>query len=249
MAKQTGLGDNFYVGAYDLSGDIGAVQNIQTSRALIDTSALTQSGYERLLGRADGQMAFTAYFNPAAGQAHPVLSAVGTASGTAAGTVVSYAHGSTVGNDMASLDSKQVDYNVAVAADQSISVTATAQAANGAPVEWGLMLTSGKQTFASAGSATSTIDGGGATSFGAAATLHAFSIASGTATVAVQDSADNASFTDVSGMTWTVSAAGASRIATTKTATIRRYRRINTSGTFTNLVCALNLVVFPTSQT
>lgn len=249
MAKRTALGDSFYVGAIDLSGDVGAINSLSTPRAVIDVSPLNNTGYERLLGRVDGTVEFNSYFNPASSRSHPTLSAVGTASGTA-NTIVTYAMGATIGNPIASLSAKQVDYRVTVNADLSISTTASALAANNAPVEWGVMLTSGKETYASAGTASATVDGGAATSFGATAYLHVFSIASGTATVKIQDSADDSTYADVTGLTFTAaSAATYERLATAGTATIRRYRRLVITGTFTDLVLAVNLHVFATSQT
>jgi len=78
------------------------------------------------------------------------------------------------------------------------------------------------------------------TAFGAAAYLHAFSIATGTATVTVQDSASAASgFANLTGMGFTnVTAATSQRIQGATNATVRRYIRLDITGTFTNLVCA-----------
>lgn len=249
MAKQTALGDALYVGASDLSGDVGSITGIASPRAIIDVSSIVVPGYERLLGRADGSINFAAFYNPSAGQAHPILSAVGTVSGTA-NTIISYAHGTVVGGDVASLAAKQVDYGVTVGQDYSIALAITSTGGNGYPVEWAQMLTTGKQTFASSGTVSGTIDTGASAAFGLAGYLHAFSIASGTATVAIQDSADNAAFIDVaSGVFTAVSGATFERITTTKTATVRRYLRVNVTGTFTNLVALVAVIKYPTSQT
>ena len=64
MAKQTALGDALYVGASDLSGDVGSISSIASPRAIIDVSSIAVSGYERLLGRADGSINFAAFYNP-----------------------------------------------------------------------------------------------------------------------------------------------------------------------------------------
>lgn len=76
------------------------------------------------------------------------------------------------------------------------------------------------------------------TNFGLSAYLHLFDLASGTVDWEIQDSADNSSFAAVTGGGFTAVADGAEpsaeRIATSSTATIRRYVRIASTGTFTN---------------
>jgi hypothetical protein len=72
------------------------------------------------------------------------------------------------------------------------------------------------------------------TFLGAQAYLQATAFAGTSVTVAVQDSADNASFATVTGLTFTaVTAAPATqRLATANNATVRRYLRVITTGTF-----------------
>lgn len=250
MTKQTALGDSFFVGSFDLSGDIGALSSAQSSRAVIDVSSIVQGAMDRLLGRADGSIAFNAFFDNAAGQSHAALKTLGTAAGTVI-TIASFFHTSVVGGDAASLASDLQSYDIAVGADQSIAVTGMAQAASGRPLEWGQMLTTGKQTLASTG-AGSAYDGIAASSFGGGAYLHVFSMASGTATVAVQHSTTGtSSWSDVGGLVFTA-ATGATferKITTAITTTVNRYRRVNVTGTFSNLVFAVNHVIYPTSQT
>jgi hypothetical protein len=70
--------------------------------------------------------------------------------------------------------------------------------------------------------------------FGAQAYLQVTAITGTSVTVAVQDSADNSSFTTITGLTFTaVTAAPAwQRLATANNATVRRYLRVITTGTF-----------------
>ena len=70
--------------------------------------------------------------------------------------------------------------------------------------------------------------------FGMQAYLQVTAFAGTSVTVAVQDSADNASFTTITGLTFTaVTAAPAwQRLATANNATVRRYLRVITTGTF-----------------
>jgi len=248
VAKLTALGDSFFVGSIDLSGDIGAITAINASRAVIDVSAINQSGYDRLLGRADGNVAFNAYYNPAGSNA--VFNTLGTANGTASTIITLFGTPGTVGTDAFSMEGAQVNWNIATNADLSVLTTVEAQSSKGHAVEYTVMLTNGRQTISSAGTVTPSFDHAAATTFGAAAYLHVFALTSGTATVKVQDSADNSTFADVTGLTFTaVTGATYERIATSATATIRRYLRVVTTGTFSTLDCAVSIVVYPTSQT
>ncbi len=79
------------------------------------------------------------------------------------------------------------------------------------------------------------------TAWGAQAYLQVTAFTGTSVTVAVQDSADNASFAAVTGLTFTaVTAAPATqRLATANTATIRRYLRIVTTGTFSSATFAV----------
>jgi len=84
------------------------------------------------------------------------------------------------------------------------------------------------------------------TAFGAQAYLHVFAFTGTDATVTIQDSADNATFTNVASFAFaqTTTAPGFQRIATASNATLRRYVRAitTTSGGFTSLQFAVALV-------
>jgi len=236
MAKTSGIGANLYVGEFDLSGDVGAVQTISNKRAVLDVTPLDKSGYERVPGLKDGEITFTAFWNTAAGQSHLALRPMPTTD-----RIVTYANGTTLGIDAASLTGKQIDYSQTRGQDASL-VSNVSALANSYGLEWGFLLTTGKQTIASAAATTSIDDyGGTSTLFGAAAYLHVISLGSGTATVTVQDSASAGSgFANLAGMGFTaITAATSQRIQGATNATVRRYIRIDVTGTFTNLVCAV----------
>lgn len=249
MPKESGVGiDALYVGGYDLSGDTGAVQTIAQRRAAQIVTGLDKAAEERIPLRNDGEISFNSWFNPSAAQEHPVLSALPTTDIT-----VLYFHGSTPGvSPAAGLVAKQIDYQMAYAADGSLALT-TQALSNGTALEWGEMLSAGKQLFASSGAGTA-FDTGGSLSFGAVAYLQVFSLSGTSVTVAVQDSVDStpANFSDITGMAFTaVTAAaghGQQRLATTTTATIRRWVRINTTGTFTNASIAVLFRKFEVAQ-
>lgn len=140
MAKQTGLGDNFYIDGVDLSGDIQALSSIHGGPAALDMTGINQSGVARQGGKRDGGIDFTAYFNPGAGLTHAKLSALPTAD-----VIASYFRGTAVGNDAASQVSRQINYDPARGADGSLIFGVQAQA-DGFGLEWGTQLTAG--TFA-----------------------------------------------------------------------------------------------------
>lgn len=250
MAKESGLGDQLYVAQYDLSGDAGSVSGIETSRAALSTSAINASAEERIVGRRDGSLTFTTFFNTAAGQQHIALSGALTTD-----RLVSYAHGSVVGNAAASMTAKQITYAPTLGDDGSLVVTTNALA-NGTGLEWSGggtgdgMLTTGKQSFATGTVNGTSIDfGATSTLFGAAAYLHVFSVASGTAVFAVQDSADDSNFTDIAGMIFT-GATGATqqRLQGAVGATVRRYVRIQGTGTHGAAVIFCNFIRYLTSS-
>lgn len=243
MAKQSGLTSAFFVGTADISGDVGSVGTIEIARAALDVTAIDKSAIERITGLRDGSMSFNSYWNTSAGAAETVLEALPRTD-----IQCSLFIGSTVGYPAASMIAKQLNYAPSRGQDGSLVATTNLQA-NGYGLEWGEMLTTGKQTFASGATNGTSIDlGAVSTLFGAAGYLHVFSVGSGTPTVAIADSADNSSFTAITGMTFTASpAATTERLQGAVGATVRRYVRVQVTGTYTNLVCAVNFVRYTES--
>jgi hypothetical protein len=62
MAKSSGLGDNFYVGGYDLSGDISSVDQISGATALLDVTPINTSANVRIGGLRAADWQFTSFF-------------------------------------------------------------------------------------------------------------------------------------------------------------------------------------------
>lgn len=235
MAKQSGLGDNLYVGGFDVSGDVGSLQRIGGGQAVLDVTAINKSAYERLGGIRDGSIEFTGFFNDSTGQLHTTLKDLPTAD-----VDVMYMRGTAIGSPAAVVRGKQITYDPTRGTDGSLTVTTQAQA-NGFGLEWGLQLTAGKSTISGAGNLAS-IDRAAATSFGGQAYLQVLGFTGTSATVAVQDSADNSSFSNVTGLVFTAATGVTTeRLQLGPTATIRRYVRVNVSGTFSNLVYAVML--------
>lgn len=236
MSKQGGLGDNCYVGGYNLSGDIGSLSRIGGSQATLEVTGIDKAALERIGGQRDGAIEFTSYFNKSAGQAHPVLSVLPTSD-----RVVSYFRGVALGNPAASLVGKQINYDGTRGQDGSLTFTVQAQA-NGYGLEWGRQLTAGLRTDTAATNGTG-IDTTASASFGAQAYLQVTAFTGTDATVKIQDSADNVSFADVTGLAFSqVTASPASqRIATASGATIRRHLRAVTvtAGGLTSITFAV----------
>ena len=130
MAKQSGLGDNFYLGGYDLSGDVSALTAIRMPSALLDITAINKSAMERIYGLADGELSFTSWFNDAAAQEHVALKGLPRTDVQAL-----YFRGTTLGNPVAALLAKQVNYDATRGADGSLSF-AVQCLGQGQPLEW-----------------------------------------------------------------------------------------------------------------
>lgn len=219
MSKQTGIGARLFVDEYDISGDTGAINGINMSRAQLDYTGLDADYMERRPGIGDAGIDFTGFFNQP--NAHTQLSPMGTAA-----QIVTAAFGSAVGASSASISGAQATYSVARGADGSLATTASFTSYAGFGVEWGNLLTGGSVSATGTGTA---FDGAAASTSGGAAYLHVFSVTAGTVTVQVQDSASGtASWGTVCTFT-AASAAGGERVASSGTA-VDRYLRYSISG-------------------
>lgn len=238
MAGKThGLGDNCYVGGYDLSGDIGSLSKISGSQATLDVTGIDKLAYERIGGKRGGEIAWTAFFNTAAGQAHPVLSVLPTSD-----VQVSYFHTTAIGGPAASMLAKQVGYDPTRAADGALTFNVQALS-QGYGLEWGVQLTDGIRSDTTGTAGTALDQTTVSTVLGWQAYLHVTAITGTSVTVTIEDSADNVTFTALSGGAFAAaSSVGAQRLAGGATDTVRRYVRVTSSGTFTAASFAVNFV-------
>lgn len=242
MAKQTGLGDNLYVAGFNLSGDIGSVDEIGGGNEPLTLTGIDKSAYERGAGARDGRINMMSYFNPATGAEHDVFSALPTTD-----VIVSYFRGSAIGSPAASMVAKQLNYDGTRGDDGAFTFKINA-VANAYGLEWGEELTAGIATQGGAG-ALSSLDYGaaiGTTAFGLQAYLHVFSFTGTSITVAIQSSTDDGAgdaFADVTGAVFTAATGVTSqRIATATNASVERYLRVNTTGTFSAATFAVQVV-------
>jgi hypothetical protein len=247
VSKQTGLGDNFYVAGYDLSGDIGAIDGISAPMSPLEITGILKSAPERTGGKRDGALDFSAWFNKAAGAAHLRLSPLPTAD-----VIATYCRGTTLGNPGAAMVGKQIDYAGTRGDDGSFTFKIQAQA-NAYGLEWGRQLTAGKRTDTAATNGTS-VDLGAASpgAFGLQAYLHIFSFTGTSCTVTIQESSDNGvgdAFAAVVGGAFTAATGITSQRIATAAINVERYLRVVTTGTFSECTFAVTAVRNDTSVT
>lgn len=232
MTKSSGLGMRLYLDGYAISNDIQAIGRLGGGPAVLEFTGIDKEAFERKGGRLDGGIDVTGYFNPAAGAAHEVFSALPMTDRIA--TVAHIASGETW-NAVA----KQGNYDPTIAADGMLTVAVAVQP-NGFGVECGKLLTPlGSASQSGAGSLASVDFGVAAKDFGLQAHLHVLAFTGTSATVKIQESSDDGgadTWADVVGGTFAAaSAVGAQRIQTARDLTVERYLRVTTTGTFSAL--------------
>jgi hypothetical protein len=243
MPKQSGLGNNLYIDEYDLSGDAGSIQQLACPMEVQVVTGIRKFAPERIGLRHDGLINVGTFFNKdntaSAEGAHTILKGRPTTD-----RIVTYAIGTSIGSPAASLVTKQVTYDGNREANGAFTFSVNSQA-NGYGLEWGELLTAGLRTDTTATNGTSR-DFTASTSFGWAAYLHMQAFTGTNVTVTIQDSADKSAWANLSGGGFTqLTARGKERIeSATATATVRRYVRAITSGTFTSVTFSVNFVKF-----
>jgi hypothetical protein len=241
VTLQGGLGDNLWIDGLDVSGDISALGQIRSPLTVQDTTAINLSAVRRLGLLHDGGMDYTALWNPgaAADTAHSIHKTLPTAD-----RALTYTRGTALGAHAASMIGKQIGYDGTRNADGSFTLSVAA-VANGFGLEWGQLLTVGKQTLTGAGNGTGVDLGAVSTLFGWAMYLQTFAFTGTSVTIKVQDSADNSAWLDLASATFAAaSAVGSQRVSAgaTSTATVRRYARIVAAGTFSEAIVGVNFV-------
>ncbi len=189
MAKKSGLGNLLFVHGANLSGDVGRINNAASPRRVLEATGISSSAIERLLGPGDGVIDFTSWFNPAAGQMHPILSALPTTN-----IVLLLAMGGAVGDAAAFLVAKQVNYDWNRSAEGSLEASVQALS-EGTPLEWGVMLTDGENTVATGAEEGTTVTVGSASANGGIGCLQIHDVDAGTAAIAIEDSPDDSAWT------------------------------------------------------
>ncbi len=228
MVKKNGLAQQFFIEGYDLSGDVGSLQEVSSPHAVLETPVLNKSGMVRVAGKSDGAISFNAWFNDASEQSFDSTKALPTVD-----SVTLYAIGGAVNDAAAALVAKRIDYDWEEGADGSLELSITARAAAGIPLEWMVMLSAGKITHASATSSASR-DDTSSTSKGLIGVVEIVDTDSGTPTIIIEDSANDASWATLLSFTAVASGSEPEAERKTVTGTIDRYLRITTTGSFSN---------------
>lgn len=246
MSKRSGLGQFLLVNGYDLSGDVGTVNNVHGGPAALEVTGIDKAAFERIGGVLDGGLDYVAFLNKGAGRAHPVLKALPTTD-----VHVLYGTASTLGLPAAGCIGKQPAYDPTRSQDGMISF-AVPHVSNGYGLEWCDLLTAGLRTDTAATNG-ATVDGGAATTTGWAAYLQVTAFSGTDVTVKLQDSANDSTWADVTGGGFTAITAGPGyqRIAGAAGATLRRYVRAvtTTSAGVTSVTFAVAVTRHPVGAT
>ena len=248
MAKQSGLGDNFYVGGYDISGDTNSLGEIGGGISPIEVTGINKSAMERIGGLRDGRIEWVSFFNDGTDGTDGTHNRLATLPTT--DRHLMYCRGTTLGNPAACMVAKQLNYDMTRADDGKLTIAVRAEA-NAYGLEWGTLLTAGKRSDSTGTSGTSVDFGTGSTAFGAQFYLQVFSFTGTSVTVKVQESSDNGAgdaWADVTSGTFTAATGiTVERLQTSRTQTVERYLRVTTTGTFTAATFAVVAVRNDTS--
>lgn len=245
MSKETGLGANFYLDGYDLSGDTGSLEKISKAMTPIPQTGINKLAMERKAGQLMGGIDWTSFFNPT--NAHPPLSLLPRTD-----RIATYFHRELLGTPAASMVCKELDYAGTRATDGALTFKVSALS-NAWWIDWGKSLTAGIRADTAATNGSS-VDFSAAFNFGLQGYLQAFTFVGTSVTVKIQHSSDNGAgdpFADVAGGTFTVVSAAPTkeRIATARDLAIKRYLRVVTTGTFSSFTFAVQATVNRTEYT
>lgn len=233
--KQSGLGARFVLGGYDLSGDVSALDTVGGGPALGDVTGIDKYAHERIGLLRDGSMSFTSFWNDE--NSVPVLDSLPTSDVIGMFFVPPQA----IGSPAACCNAKQVDYDPTRANSGELTMKTELQA-NGYGLEWCRLLTAGLRTDTSAANGAA-YDNGAASDFGAQAYLQVTAFTGTSVTVTVEHSADNSTWAALMTFTAVTAAPADQRVKVSNTATVDRYLRVSTSGTFTSATFAVAVAV------
>lgn len=233
--KSGGLGNQLYLGGYDLSGTTGSLSKIACPHAVQDVTAIDKSGMERIGLLRDGVIDFMSFWDSV--NAHPSLSALPRADIGAM-----FAMSKILGTQAACMAAKQLNYDPTRATGGALTAAVSLDA-NAFGMEWCKTLTAGKRVDSAATNGTA-VDDGASSAFGLQAYLQLFAFTGTDVTIKLQDSADNVTFADLAGAAFTQvtsTTPQTQRIPISNAATVRRYLRVATvtTGGFTSATFAV----------
>lgn len=245
MAKQTGLGARLFLDEFDISNDVGSVGSISKSINVLELTGLDKLAPERQAGLRNAQITNSPFWNPT--NAHLAMRNRGNPD-----RLVSYFHRATLGAPVASMVSKQVTYDASRGSDGAFTASHDSLS-NAWWMDWGLALTAGRRTdtVATNGTGVDFQIQGAPLSFGLQAYVHVFAFTGTNVTFTVQSSSDNGGgdpYSAVTGGAFTaMTGVGFQRIQTARNLPIERYLRVVTTGTFSNVIFAVQATVNQTT--
>lgn len=227
MAKTNGLGVRIYANGHDLNTDVNALSGIGQTQTLLECTGLAKSAIQRLVGLRDAIISVNGYFDNATGMSHDAFESI------SADSEVIVTMGTSRGDDACGMVADQGSYNIGRAEGSAITTTVEFSTSNGKGLNWGVVLTDGPEQTDSAAANSAAVDNASSTSDGAIGIVSIESVASGTADIKVQHSADDITYADL--LTFT-GATGRTSESISATGTVNRYVRVASTGTFTDLV-------------
>lgn len=231
MSKESGLGQAAYFAGFDVTGDTQS-WSASNPRADLNITGINKSAMERILAHGNGQATLSTFFNDAALASFAAYSPLITTD-----THLMICTGTTAGDPTLMLECKQVGYDPSRTADGGFIFSVEVQSTD-YPLEWGRLVTP-KVTHGTADS-TATWDSGAASVQGGVAQLQAFACTGDPATYILQDNvADNGAWATYITFGAIASAAHPTTKRVEETDVCERYRRVTTTGTFTNAIFAV----------
>jgi hypothetical protein len=234
MAKSSGLGDNFYIGGYDLSGDISSLDTITGGPAVLDVTPINAYANVRIGGLRAGDLQFTSFFDAAAGAEHLALSTLPRTD-----VIATYARGAVIGNPGMCISGRQINYDPT--RDNTGNLTLKVEVQSDAyGMEWGTQLTAGLRTDTTATTGPA-YDNGAGYALGAQAYLQITSLTGTNVDVTV-------SHATTSGGSYTTLLDFGSQTAIggfrqTASGTVDEFLKVNTTGTFSSVTFSVVIVV------
>jgi len=232
MAKINGLGVRIYANGYDLNTDVNALSGIGSTQTLLDVTPLSKSATERIIGLTDSTLTVNGWFDNAAGMSHDAFESI------AGDSEVIMTMGTSRGDAACGMVADQSSYNIDRSQGSAIATTVEFSTSDGNGLNWGVVLTDGPEQTDSSAANSASVDNAASTSNGARAVISVESIASGSAVIKIQESTNDSAWSDM--MTFSTVSARTSE-ATSMTGTVPRYLRVQTTGTFSNLVFVVQI--------
>ena len=229
MSKITGMGSKLFLDGINITGQVGAIDTLAAPLSVGVCTDISQLGFARQGLLRDGLLEFSSTWLNADG-AHTKLDDLPTVDVSA---VVAMPAG--VGNIMARLGAKQVNYDMDRPEDGSLNTKVQCVGSDGLGLEYGIQLSAGDEDFTGTAQTAST-DNAVATTGGALFVV-CTEFTGTTLDVDLQQSTDDGAgdaFANIdASASLTVTVEGSQRSTIGAAVGVERYVRANISGTFT----------------